>query len=178
MRPGDRRVVAVIAGALAAVAGTGVARVAAVTSRYSGFTLPGSNMVPSIPPGSRLRCDERVPDVLPRGAVVVFEPAVDSPWPPARLLSRVVGLPGEIVESVKDGGAVAVFGQPLDEPYADHANDPETFGPVAVPEDGYFVAGDNREDSVDSRHLGPIDRRWVTAVCPRFRDGRRIPGTP
>lgn len=178
MSDGERRLVAVIACALAAVAGTGVTRVAYELSRYAGFTLPASNMAPSIPPGGRLRCDERVPDVLPRGAVVVFEPAVTSAWPPARLVSRVVGLPGETVESSRDGRDVVVFGRPVDEPYAAKTDGLETFGPLAVPEEGYFVLGDNRDGSVDSRYYGPIERRWVVAVCARFRDGRRIPGAP
>ena len=177
MTDGERRLVAVIACALAAVAGTGVTRVAYELSRYAGFTLAGSNMAPSIPPGGRLLCDERVPDVLPRGAVVVFEPAVSSAWPAATFVSRVVGLPGETVQSSRDGRDVVVFGRPLDEPYADKA-DGQAFEPVTVPEDGYFVLGDNRDGSADSRFHGPIERRWVTAVCARFRDGRRIPGAP
>lgn len=80
-----------------------------------------------------------------RGDIVIFD-AVD--FPDEHLLKRVIGLPGETVEG-RDG-LVYIDGQPLDEPYAREPIQ-EAFGPFTVPEDSYFMMGDNRNDSLDSR---------------------------
>ncbi|MCI8359934.1 MAG: signal peptidase I [Clostridiales bacterium] len=80
-----------------------------------------------------------------RGDIVIFD-AVD--FPDEHLLKRVIGLPGETVEG-RDG-RVYIDGQPLEEPYAREAIQ-EDFGPFQVPADSYFMMGDNRNDSLDSR---------------------------
>ena len=178
MTPADRRVVTTLAVALGLVFGAGSARVSYVLTQYRGVRIPGASMEPSIPAGSRLRCDERVPGRLPRGSVVLFVPEAGGDWPGrVELLKRVVALPGETVASRPDG-VVEIDGTPLDEPYADRGNGFGAFEPVTLGPDQLYVLGDNRDESSDSRINGPIERRWVTAVCSRFRDGGRIPGTP
>lgn len=100
--------------------------------------------------------DGRVVQLLgpKRGQVVVFHPDAERQQDP--LIKRVVGLPGETVE-VRDG-VVWVEGARLDEPYlSDMATTcygncvPLTLGP-----DEYFVLGDNRPNSRDSRSFGAI----------------------
>ncbi|MBI4601081.1 MAG: signal peptidase I [Planctomycetes bacterium] len=88
-----------------------------------------------------------------RGDIVVFASSED---PTKDLIKRVVGLPGERV-SIR-GGRVYINGEPLDEDYARHDARDLRDGPVEsrVKRGYYYVLGDNRPDSHDSRYFGAI----------------------
>jgi signal peptidase I len=103
-----------------------------------------------------------------RGDVVVFK----FPDEPDRdFIKRVIGLPGETLELRSK--KVYVNGQPLTEPYVhflEAAHDAqeitsidvrERYGPVRVPEGQYFVMGDNRDNSQDSRYWGFLPRGYI-----------------
>ena len=85
-----------------------------------------------------------------RGDVIVFHSPQDSGQD---VIKRVIGLPGETVE-IK-GGKVYIDGTPLEEPYI--AEEPSyNLPPQKVPEDCYFVLGDNRNHSSDSHVWGMV----------------------
>jgi signal peptidase I len=91
---------------------------------------------------------------------------------------RVIGLPGETVQG-RDG-KVYVDGHPLAEPYLDVVT--EDFASVVVPPDAYFLLGDNRDNSKDSRQGGPVRRADIDGIAlritsPAARAGA-IPGSP
>jgi signal peptidase I len=92
-----------------------------------------------------------------RGDVIVFD-APDQPQ--FDRIKRVIGLPGETVEVKKDG-TVYVDGRSLDEPYLVAGEDPRVYGVWTVPEGEYFVMGDNRSVSFDSRSGGPVPRENI-----------------
>lgn len=88
-------------------------------------------------------------------------------WLPQAFVKRVVGLPGDTIEIIE--GIVHINGEPLEEGYLDPAccrfqrtRLPRTLGP-----DEYFVMGDNRDRSNDSRSVGPIRCRAIRGrvVC-------------
>lgn len=77
-------------------------------------------------------------------------------------VKRVVGLPGDTIE-LRDGW-LYVNGEKMEEKYINDAYRTgrlNTFGPVTVPEGQFFVMGDHRNNSNDSRSVGPIDRTMI-----------------
>jgi len=77
-------------------------------------------------------------------------------------VKRVVGLPGDTIE-LRDGW-LYVNGEMMEEKYINDAYRTgrlNTFGPVTVPEGQFFVMGDHRNNSNDSRSVGPIDRTMI-----------------
>jgi signal peptidase I len=107
-----------------------------------------------------------------RGDVLVFKSPVE---PERDLIKRVIGLPGERLE--QKAKKLYINGQLLDEPYvfflepprrnselseASTTSDPrENYGPVMVPPNQYFMMGDNRDNSLDSRYWGFMPADYV-----------------
>jgi signal peptidase I len=137
---------------------------------FKTYKIPTGAMVPTLPIGThvmmkRYRSAIRfapsslgVPDVA-RGDLAVFRFPLD---PNVPYVKRVVGLPGETVE-IRDGHAI-INGSPLEEPYA-HWDVPSreltqgrTVPVTRLPEGCYFVMGDNRDFSYDSRFWGCVRR--------------------
>ncbi|MFH1710155.1 MAG: signal peptidase I [bacterium] len=89
--------------------------------------------------------------------VIVFR----APANAGELAKRVIALPGEEIKIRK--GVIYANGRPLKGKYAVLKNK-SGFGPVKVPADSYFVLGDNRSDTGDSRHLGAVSRDNIIGV--------------
>lgn len=83
-----------------------------------------------------------------RGDIVAFQ-CPDEPPKSVPYLKRIVGLPNETIEG--KGGMIYIDGIPLEEPYIKNAIT-DNFGPYTVPDDCYFMLGDNRNNSWDSRY--------------------------
>ncbi|AZN40932.1 signal peptidase I [Paenibacillus albus] len=87
-----------------------------------------------------------------RGDIVI----INGPESDKRLIKRVIGLPGDVIDFTEDG-RVTINGEALEEPYIKgltYANGLQV--PYTVPDKTVFVMGDNRENSMDSRAIGPI----------------------
>jgi signal peptidase I len=127
------------------------------------YTVSQTSMRPTLRSGDHLRCkDLSTRDIIRRGQLVVFEyPSEHS----LIFVKRVVGLPGEVVE-VSDG-LVYVNGDPIEEGYY-AAREPGykslDMPPARLAPDEYYVMGDNRHASFDSRSFGPVNRARMLAT--------------
>ena len=122
------------------------------------YRVDGPSMQPTLHTNEYILVDKAEYYVHPpqRGDVVVFMAPIT---PPEAFVKRVIGIPGDTVQ-VSPDGTVTVDGVPLSEPYvADHI--PEQVGTWKLASDQYFVMGDNRGDSTDSRFFGPIARKSI-----------------
>jgi signal peptidase I len=104
-----------------------------------------------------------------RGDVIVFEYPED---PSKDFIKRVIGTPGDVIEG-KDK-KVYVNGKPYENPHEVHKekdiipkemNPRDTFGPVKVPPNSYFMMGDNRDRSYDSRFWGFVSRDKIKGLA-------------
>ncbi|MGH9073370.1 MAG: signal peptidase I [Acidimicrobiales bacterium] len=143
------------------------------------FFIPSGSMIPTLKVGDRILVDELSYDLHPihRGDIVVFaKPPADSGDPAVHdLVKRVVGLPGDTISSAPDpqchgdplcSGRVLIDGKPLPGKYLlpYHRAGPGAGEPIptqVIPKGHYFVMGDNRSDSKDSRFFGPISGSLV-----------------
>jgi signal peptidase I len=130
------------------------------------FVVSGSSMVPNFHNREYLVVDKisyrfHEPE---RGDVIIFRYPKDTSQ---YFIKRIIGLPGEKVQIV-DGGRVKVYnsqhpdGALIDEPYL--PSNGISFGKediVALGSDEYFVMGDNRPASLDSRSFGPVQRQTI-----------------
>jgi len=126
---------------------------------YQPVKVEGTSMAPLLSDQERIFINKFVYRFEPihRGDVVVFWYPLDRT---KSFIKRVIGLPGETVEIRR--GAVFVNGLPISEPYVPpQYEDPGDFGPVRVPMDDYFVMGDHRISSNDSRVFGSVASRYI-----------------
>ncbi|HUV73998.1 MAG TPA: signal peptidase I [Anaerolineae bacterium] len=139
-----------------------------VRMAFQNFRIEGHSMETNLHNGQFLIVNKLVYYLHPpqRGDVVVFH----SPQSPRKdFIKRVVGLPGEEVEMVD--GEVYVEGIPVHEAYIANPGN-RSWGPEVVGEFEYFVLGDNRSNSSDSRSWGMLDgdaiigKAWVSYWPP------------
>jgi signal peptidase I len=137
------------------------------------FSIPSGSMEPTLNIGDRIVVDKLSYDLhgVGRGDIVVFArpPAEDCAGAPVSdLVKRVIGLPGETI-SLSGNGYVLINGKRLDETWLPKSVQGTTYPgpsgtayslqhPYKIPANDYFMMGDNRGDSCDSRFWGPIPK--------------------
>ncbi len=128
---------------------------------YQPVKVEGTSMMPSLQNDERIFINKFVYRFgisdIGRGDTVVFLYPGD---PSKSYIKRVIGIPGDTVEIVD--GTVIVNGKPLSEPYVpDDYRDRVPMPRRVVPADQYFVLGDHRSSSNDSRSWGWVPRQYI-----------------
>jgi signal peptidase I len=126
---------------------------------YQPVKVEGVSMMPSLEDQERIFVNKFVYRLEPisRGDVVVFRYPRD---PSKSYIKRVIGVAGDRIRI--DGGQVYVNGEALDEDYVPPAyDDARSFPETVVPPHTYFVLGDHRSMSSDSREFGPVNQTAI-----------------
>lgn len=122
------------------------------------FWIPTGSMIPTLQENDRVvvnKLSYRLGGV-DRGDIIVFTTPPGVPEDYKDLVKRVIALPGETVEGLN--GKVLVDGKVLDESYLPEGMSTSQFGPRKIPAGTYWVMGDNRSNSTDSRVFGPVPK--------------------
>ncbi len=149
---------------------------------FQAFKIPTGSMEPNLLIGDHLIVNKMAfaPTVtgferaimpsrpIHRGDIIVFKFPED---PERDFIKRVIGLPGDRLELRRK--KILINGKPIDEPYVHFLKPPSTaaapllddlteeYGPVTVPDGQYFMMGDNRDNSQDSRYWGFMPQSYV-----------------
>jgi len=130
-----------------------------ITFLYQPVRVEGTSMLPRLEDHDRLFINKFVYRIssIHRGDVVVFHYPRD---PEKSYIKRVIGLPGDRIYI--DRGRVYLNGKPLRETYVpEEFRDSRSMADLVVPDDAYFMMGDHRSISSDSREFGPVDRDLI-----------------
>ncbi len=136
-----------------------VASVFIVTFLYTPVRVEGTSMAPELRNRDRLFISKFFFhfEKIQRGDVVVFHYPMD---PTKSYIKRIIGLPGDTVSILH--GKVFINGNQINEPYVPvRYRDTRSMPPLVVPPDAYFVMGDHRSVSSDSRAFGPVERDLI-----------------
>jgi signal peptidase I len=126
---------------------------------YQPVKVEGTSMMPSLEDQERIFVNKFVYRLEPisRGDIVVFRYPRD---PSKSYIKRVIGMAGDRIRI--DGGQVYVNGDALDEDYVPPAYaDARSYPEIVVPQGCYFVLGDHRSMSNDSRDFGPVNQSYI-----------------
>lgn len=143
------------------------------------FKIPSGSMIPTLLIGDHILVnkfiygtkipfsDQRILVLRKpqKGDIIVFKYPED---PSRDFIKRLVAAEGDVIESKNK--VIYVNGQPVYEPYTQHTDDSlkprgieprDNFGPYIVPKGKYFMMGDNRDQSYDSRYWGYVDMKYI-----------------
>ena len=136
-----------------------VASVLIITFLYQPVRVEGTSMLPRLEDRDRLFINKFVYHIsaIERGDVVVFHYPRD---PEKSYIKRVIALPGDRLRI--DHGQVWLNGQPQIESYVpEEYRDTKSMAEIIVPDDTYFMMGDHRSISSDSREFGPVEHSLI-----------------
>lgn len=126
---------------------------------YEPVKVEGGSMEPGLEDQERIFINKLVYhfESIERGDIVVFRYPRDTH---KSFIKRVIGVPGDRIRI--SAGRVYVNGVPLDEPYVppDYL-DARSYSEAVVPNNAYFLLGDHRNSSNDSREFGPVMRSYI-----------------
>lgn len=151
-----------------------------LNSMIQNFRINGTSMVPNLQNGQYVLVNKTsywFGHDPQRGDIIVLR--APEPGAPVHLdrIKRIIGLPGDTVE-VKQNGTVSINGISVNEPYITPKTGGTT-GTWTVPEGEYFVLGDNRNVSYDSRGWGFLPREDIVGkawlIVWKFSDWGRVP---
>jgi signal peptidase I len=126
---------------------------------YQPVRVEGTSMLPRLEDHDRLFINKFVYHFssIERGDVVVFHYPRD---PEKSYIKRVIAVPGDRIRI--DHGSVWLNSKPLPEGYVPEAyRDSRSMAEIVVPDDSYFMMGDHRSISSDSREFGPVERDLI-----------------
>ena len=141
------------------VAVSAVASILFILFLYQPVRVEGTSMMPRLENHDRLFINKFVYhfEAINRGDVVVFHYPLD---PSKSYIKRVIGLPGDRIQIIR--GRVWLNGKMLREPYVPaRYRENDSMAAMTVPKDCYFVMGDHRSISSDSRAFGPVERSLI-----------------
>ncbi|HSP34423.1 MAG TPA: signal peptidase I [Thermoanaerobaculia bacterium] len=133
-----------------------LALAAGVRAACSIYSIPSASMMPSLQVGDHIVVTPYRLSAPDRGDVIVFHaPENQSEF----VVKRIIGMPGDVIDT--RAGRVRIGDHTLAEPYLFKQAASGSIQPLVIPHDSFFVMGDNREDSVDSRRWGTLRRDLV-----------------
>ena len=130
-----------------------------ITFLYQPVRVEGTSMLPRLEDSDRLFINKFVYHIeaIQRGDIVVFRYPLD---PQKSYIKRVIALPGDQIRI--DRGVVWLNGKPLNERYVpEEYRDDRSMAQMTVPPNCYFMMGDHRSISSDSREFGPVERSLI-----------------
>ncbi len=134
-----------------------VALAAAARAAVHIYSIPSRSMAPTLEPGDQIVVTRYIRSAPERGQVIVFRSTAAGS--DELIVKRIIGVPGDLVDSRL--GRVRVGGHTLPEPYILRPAASGAIEPQVIPADSYYVLGDNRDDSLDSRTWGVVPRTHV-----------------
>lgn len=129
------------------------------------YKFPSGSMIPTLVIGDHILIDKISKNAIKRGDLIVFKYPEN---PQKDFIKRVIGLGGETIEA-RDR-IIYINGNALEESYIQHTDNKirpvgveprDNFGPIVVPQNSFFVLGDNRDQSYDSRYWGYVPKNYI-----------------
>lgn len=149
------------------------------------FDIKSNNMFPALTPGDKVIFSPRKDESFKRFDIIAFEneeTSIRLDMPKGSLfISRIIGLPGETIKI--ENKRIYINDQELDDPYAHFDSSlyelfpssdimkkrAENYSLITIPPDHYFLIGDNRYNSNDSRYFGPVHRTNIKSVMDTIK---------